>query len=290
MGRIYGIVLAAGRGSRMNSDIPKQFMRLNGRPLLWYSLDAMQKSCVDDIVIATTDEYIGYVKSEIVTKYNLNKVKAVVAGGEQRYDSVWEGLKAIADIRSNETAIADVAMTSKEDARQGLEELPEKNVRQALEELPEKNAAHEEKQSVHGSASDGADIVLIHDGARPLVTPELIERLAKGARRYRACIPGVRLKDTVRYIGADGICGETPDRSLLRAVQTPQAFELELCMRAYEMLETVNFPKNGITDDAIVVETICGVRSHFIDGDNRNIKVTTPEDIAIAESLLMQGI
>ena len=290
MGRIYGIVLAAGRGSRMNSDIPKQFMRLNGKPLLWYSLDAMQKSCVDDIVIATTDEYIGYVKSEIVTKYNLNKVRAVVAGGEQRYDSVWEGLKAIADIRSNETAIADVAMTSKEDARQGLEELPEKNVRQALEELPEKNAAHEEKQSVHGSASDGADIVLIHDGARPLVTPELIERLATGARRYRACIPGVRLKDTVRYIGADGICGETPDRSLLRAVQTPQAFELELCMRAYEMLENADFPKSGITDDAIVVETICGVRSHFIDGDNRNIKVTTPEDIAIAESLLMQGI
>ena len=290
MGRIYGIVLAAGRGSRMNSDIPKQFMRLNGRPLLWYSLDAMQKSCVDDIVIATTDEYIGYVKSEIVTKYNLNKVKAVVAGGEQRYDSVWEGLKAIADIRSNETAIADVAMTSKEDARQGLEELPEKNARQGLEELPETNAAYEEKQSVRDSASDDADIVLIHDGARPLVAPELIERLARGARRYRACIPGVRLKDTVRYIGADGICGETPDRSLLRAVQTPQAFELELCMRAYEMLENADFPKSGITDDAIVVETICGVRSHFIDGDNRNIKVTTPEDIAIAESLLTQGI
>ena len=290
MGRIYGIVLAAGRGSRMNSDIPKQFMRLNGRPLLWYSLDAMQKSCVDDIVIATTDEYIGYVKSEIVTKYNLNKVKAVVAGGEQRYDSVWEGLKAIADIRSNETAIADVAMTSKEDARQGLEELPEKNARQGLEELPETNAAYEEKQSVRDSASDDADIVLIHDGARPLVAPELIERLAKGARRYRACIPGVRLKDTVRYIGTDGICGETPDRSLLRAVQTPQAFELELCMRAYEMLENVDFPKSGITDDAIVVETICGVRSHFIDGDNRNIKVTTPEDIVIAENLLTQGI
>ena len=290
MGRIYGIVLAAGRGSRMNSDIPKQFMRLNGRPLLWYSLDAMQKSCVDDIVIATTDEYIGCVKSEIVTKYNLNKVKAVVAGGEQRYDSVWEGLKAIADIRSNETAIADVAMTSKEDARQGLEELPEKNARQGLEELPETNAAYEEKQSVRDSASDDADIVLIHDGARPLVAPELIERLAEGARQYRACIPGVRLKDTVRYIGTDCICGETPDRSLLRAVQTPQAFELELCMRAYEMLENADFPKSGITDDAIVVETICGVRSHFIDGDNRNIKVTTPEDIVIAENLLTQGI
>ena len=75
-----------------------------------------------------------------------------------------------------------------------------------------------------------------------------------------------------------------------RTVQTSQAFELELCMRAYEMLETANSHKSGITDDAIVVETICGVKSHFIDGDNRNIKVTTPEDIVIAENLLTQGI
>lgn len=235
MGRIQAIVLAAGRGSRMLSDIPKQFMEIDGRPVVWYSLDAMEKSCVGDVVIVTAPEYIGFVKHDIVERYRLSKVRAVVSGGAQRYDSVWEGLKALRDMAGTESR----------------------------------------------------RIVLIHDGARPMVTPELIARLAAGADMYRACIPGVKLKDTVRFIEEEDMCGATPQRARLRAVQTPQAFEFELCLRAYEMLETGDVSREDVTDDAMVVEAMCGVRARFIEGDERNIKITTPEDMMTARSLLI---
>ena len=237
MGRIYAIVLAAGRGSRMHSEKPKQFMEIDGHEVLWYSLKAMEESCVTDVVVVTSAEYVEYVRRRYLKDgagAGSTKIRTVVAGGDERYDSVYEGLRAICGLKQ----------------------------------------------------PDSGDIVLIHDGARPMVTPELIARTAEGAARYKACIPGIPVKDTVRYIEADGSCGATPDRKLLRAVQTPQAFDLKVCCKAYEKLHIGELAADRITDDAMVVEAACGVKAMFVEGDYRNIKITTPEDILTAERFL----
>lgn len=92
--KITAIVLAAGKGNRMHSDIPKQFMELCGKPVIYYSLMAFENSPVTDIVLVTGEEYIEYCKNEIVKKYQLDKVKAVVCGGTERYWSVKKGLEA----------------------------------------------------------------------------------------------------------------------------------------------------------------------------------------------------
>ena len=92
--KITAIVLAAGKGNRMQSDIPKQFMELCGKPVIYYSLMAFENSPVTDIVLVTGEEYIEYCKNEIVKKYQLDKVKAVVCGGTERYWSVKKGLEA----------------------------------------------------------------------------------------------------------------------------------------------------------------------------------------------------
>jgi len=91
------IVLSAGRGTRMNSDVPKQYMELEGKPVLYYSLKAMEDSFIDEIILVAGADDISYCKEEIVAKYNLSKVKAVVAGGKERYHSVWNGLRCVAD-------------------------------------------------------------------------------------------------------------------------------------------------------------------------------------------------
>lgn len=91
------IVLSAGRGTRMNSDVPKQYMELEGKPVLYYSLKAIEDSFIDEIILVAGADDISYCKEEIVAKYNLSKVKAVVAGGKERYHSVWNGLRCVAD-------------------------------------------------------------------------------------------------------------------------------------------------------------------------------------------------
>ena len=87
-----GIVLAAGKGRRMKSDVSKQFMELNGKPVIYYALAAFEKSRVDQIILVTGESDIDYCRKEIVDKYGLGKVCRIVAGGEERYDSVWRGL------------------------------------------------------------------------------------------------------------------------------------------------------------------------------------------------------
>lgn len=97
-GRFAAIVLAAGTGSRMNSDIPKQYMQLCGFPLIYYSLRAFEESEVDEIVLVAGEEDISYCKKEIIERFGLHKVRAVVAGGPERYLSVFEGLRAVKNV------------------------------------------------------------------------------------------------------------------------------------------------------------------------------------------------
>ena len=227
MNKITAIVLAAGSGSRMKSKTKKQFMEIKGKPVIWYSLFEFEKSRVDEIILVTGKEDIDYCKKEIVEKYNLKKIKNVVAGGSERYESVYNGLKEVT-----------------------------------------------------------GNIVLIHDGARPLINNEIIERSIEGAIKSDACVVGVPVKDTIKRANKEGYIIDTPNRSELWITQTPQSFKTDLVKMAYKKmkgeLEKGNTTLN-ITDDAMVVEECTTNQVRFVQGDYKNIKVTTPEDIDIAE-------
>lgn len=136
-------------------------------------------------------------------------------------------------------------------------------------------------------AKDEYDIVLIHDGARPLVGSGLIESAIEGAREFGAYIPAVSSKDTVRLADEKGFFDPPLDRARLYLVQTPQAFDFALCRKAYDML-FASADREGITDDAAVLERMLGRKSRVGKGDYRNIKITTPEDMRIAEALLKE--
>lgn len=211
----------------MKSKTKKQFMEIKGKPVIWYSLFEFEKSKVDEIILVTGKEDIDYCKKEIVEKYNLKKIKNVVAGGSERYESVYNGLKEVT-----------------------------------------------------------GNIVLIHDGARPLINNEIIERSIEGTIKSDACVVGVPVKDTIKRANKEGYIIDTPNRSELWITQTPQSFKTDLVKMAYkkmkEELEKGNTTLN-ITDDAMVVEEFTTNQVRFVQGDYKNIKVTTPEDIDIAE-------
>ncbi len=225
MSKITAIVLAAGSGSRMNSQTKKQFMEIKGKPIVWYSLFAFQQSQVDEIILVTGKDDVEYCQKEIVDAYDLTKVKAVVAGGKERYESVYNGIKWV-----------------------------------------------------------NGDIVLIHDGARPILSQGIIDRCIDGAKEYNAVVAGMPVKDTIKIVGDNNIIEDTPDRSKIWLTQTPQAFNGNLIKLSYEkMMESGNV---NVTDDAMVVEEYSDVKVRFVEGDYANIKITTPEDILLAEVLL----
>lgn len=233
--RCTAIVLAAGHGSRMRSGVAKQYMLLRGRPLIWYALDAVEKSSViDDCILVTGAEDISYAEEEIVAKYGFSKVSAVVAGGKERYDSVYNGLQAAA-----------------------------------------------------------GDYIFIQDGARPFLTEEILKRCLTAVEEDHACVAGMPVKDTIKIVDGNGFARQTPDRNFMWQVQTPQVFDAALILSAYEKLmqEKEKLLREGIsiTDDAMVVETFTDCKVRLVEGDYRNIKVTTPEDMAVAEAFLDCG-
>lgn len=216
------IVLAAGKGSRMNSSVSKQFMELEGFPLVYYALRAFEQSMVDDIILVTGQQEIEYCRKKIVENYQLKKVSSITAGGKERYLSVYNGLCAVRD----------------------------------------------------------ADIVLIHDGARPFVTDEIIERTVHAAVRYGSGIAAVRAKDTVKLVNEEHFTVQTPPRDRIWMMQTPQAFSYEKIRLAYETVLEQHLSQ--LTDDAMVLETALHEPAKIVEGSYRNIKVTTPEDMEIA--------
>ena len=220
------IVLAAGKGTRMESDIQKQYLELGGKPLIYYALKAFEDSPVKQVILVTGRGETGYCRKEIVDKYGISKVKAIVEGGKERYHSVFEGLKQTSD----------------------------------------------------------ADYVLIHDGARPFVNQEIIRRCMLEVPEYQACVVGMPVKDTIKIADEGGYAKQTPDRKNVWMIQTPQTFSYALIYEAYEeMLKTED---TAITDDAMVLERIKGKKSKLIEGSYRNIKITTPEDLLIANVYL----
>ena len=224
---ITAIVLSAGKGTRMNSVVAKQYLELKGKPVLYYSLKAFQDSRVDEIVVVTGEEDIEFVKTEIIDKYNIRKVKAVVAGGEYRFSSVYNGLMA---------------------------------------------------------ANDNTDYVFIHDGARPLITPNMVEKLYYEVKQNKAVVAACPTKDTIKVVDENGKVVNTPPRNSLWQVQTPQTFEYKLVKSAYNRL--MESGDLSATDDAMVVETYGDTPVYLTDTGYSNIKITTPEDMKLAEVLL----
>ena len=230
------IVLSGGSGSRMNSDVAKQYMLLKDKEILYYSLKTFQDSDkISHIILVARPEDIDYCKTNIVEKYEFTKVKKICAGGKERYNSVYNGLCIVEELSD------DV-----------------------------KN-----------------EIVLIHDGARPFVTHEMIDKSVENMILGSACTLGVPVKDTIKIvceIHGELFGKETPDRKTLYQIQTPQTFRYELIRKSYErMLGDVN---HNITDDTMIVEQYGGMGCGIIMGSYTNIKITTPEDLDFAEKIV----
>ena len=231
MGKTVAVVLAAGRGKRMQSDVAKQYLLIKGKPVLYYSLQAFQNSEVDEIILVTGESEISYCKEEVVDKYKISKVSQIVAGGKERYHSVFNGLKACQD----------------------------------------------------------AELVLIHDGARPFVDEAIIHRNIVMSKEYGACVTGMPVKDTIKIADSNGYVKETPRRDLVWAVQTPQSFQYELIKKAYDTFlekETEYCLQYSVTDDAMVAEIFGGIKVKLVEGSYNNVKITTPEDMVFAEAIL----
>ena len=221
------VVLAAGSGRRMGTKVHKQYLLLDGKPVLYYSLKTFQESeLIERIILVSGRGEEDWCRKNIVEKYALTKVTDVVAGEKERYDSVWNGLQRA--------------------GREGY--------------------------------------VYIHDGARPFVDKEMIRRAYECVIREKACVAGMPVKDTIKVVDEEEFVTDTPDRSSLWMVQTPQVFESELITDAYSMLKSS--PSETVTDDAMVVERMMGLPVKMFRGSYENIKITTPEDMDIAEVFL----
>ena len=229
--RCVAIVLSAGQGKRMGTSIQKQYIELCGKPIICYCLEAFEKSeIIDDVIMVAGAGQEDYVTEEIVNKYHFGKVRAVIPGGKERYDSVWAGLRGL----------------------------------HALKEQPE--------------------YVFIHDGARMFVDEQILTRGYENVEKFGACVAGMPSKDTVKLVDEDQFAVNTPPRKLIWAVQTPQIFKADLIENAYaKLMEEV--PDN-ITDDAMVVEQMMKVPVKLYEGSYENIKITTPEDLLVAEAFL----
>lgn len=225
------IVLAAGKGSRMKSDTPKQFLELDGKPIIYYSLKAFEESEVDEIVIVTISSMGEYIKEDIVKKYSISKVKSIVEGSVARYLSVYNGLLSVTD----------------------------------------------------------SDYVLIHDSARPFITVNKINEIINQVIANKAVIPGIRVKDTIKQVSGEGVVCNTPDRNSLIAVQTPQAFDYGLLRKGYEAIDKSNVDET-ITDDSCVWERYVGESVYVIEGEESNIKITTPEDLVFGQGIMKKVI
>lgn len=233
--RNTAIILAAGSGSRMKSDVKKQYLLLQEKPLIYYALNSFQSSdIIDDIIIVVSAEDMEYMRTQIVIPYGFDKVKTIVAGGKERYVSVANGL----------------------------------------------NAIH----------PDTEGICFIHDGARPFVTHEIIQRAYDSAFIEKACVVGMPVKDTIKISNETGFAVQTPRRSDVWMIQTPQVFETNLIRNCYKTLmeNEKKTLESGIqiTDDACVIELFSDIKVKLIEGSYQNIKITTPEDLQIAEAFI----
>jgi 2-C-methyl-D-erythritol 4-phosphate cytidylyltransferase len=221
------IIPAAGLGRRMNASVSKQYLQLNGKPILAHTLDAFEKCpLIDEIVLVINPDELELCQEQVIGAYSYTKIK-LVAGGDTRQESVYAGLKAV---------------------------------------------------------NPRTRIVLIHDGARPLIRQSVIRKSIEETLKHRATVVGVPAKNTIKVINEDGFVEATPDRNYLVEIQTPQTFDYDLIKEAHQKAL-----ESGVagTDDAFLVEWL-KIPVKIVVGDYTNIKITTPEDLTIAEAIIKQ--
>lgn len=219
------IIVAAGQGSRMGGECPKQFLELAGVPIIMRTLMVFEE-CEDIheiIVTLPSNETASFLS--LAGKHRLQKLAKVVPGGATRSESVLHGLQAV--------------------------------------------------------RATTAEVVVVHDGVRPFVTRDEITRTISAAQQYDAAILVAGITDTIKTVSDDEITG-TLNRSLLRRALTPQCFSYSLLRRAYDQVD-VSDPE--LTDESVILERM-GVKVKIVEGSPRNIKITTPEDLIVAEALL----
>ncbi len=218
--KTFCIIVAGGKGLRMESDIPKQFLLLDGKPILIRTLEVFLKYDPSmEIILALPADHIPYWE-KMCEKYHFNRVVKIVEGGKTRFHSV-------------------------------------------------KNALH----SIHG---DG--IVAVHDGVRPLITSEFINRCFKDAEEYKTAIPFIPVSESMREI--EGENNQNVDRSKFVLIQTPQVFEVKLLKKAFTQVYRETF-----TDEASMIENM-GTRIHLTAGIPENIKITNQIDLLFAKAIL----
>jgi 2-C-methyl-D-erythritol 4-phosphate cytidylyltransferase len=217
----FVIIVAGGNGNRMKSNIPKQFLLLQGKPVLYYAIHSFLKTYEDcKVILVLPEEHIATGQEIIDAFFDYNKI-SIVIGGRTRFHSVQNGL----------------AQVTEEDS-----------------------------------------VIFVHDAVRPIVTSELITRCYESVLESGSAIPVIDCKDSVRLVHEDG--SDAVDRSTIKLVQTPQAFHGKILIPAFK----IDY-KDKFTDEATVVESF-GLKVSLVEGDDENIKITTPIDLAIADSIL----
>lgn len=222
---VSAIIVAAGQSRRMGGDTSKQFILIDGVPVIVRTLKAFEiAERIREVVIAARQEDIPQMYA-LIQDYEITKVKQIITGGVTRQESVF---RAIAQVDEN------------------------------------------------------ADFLAIHDGARPLIRPQEIDLAVSAAVEHGAAALGVPVKDTVKQVDADGKIVDTPERSTLWAVQTPQVFSRALYLRAAEQAGEA---AAQLTDDCQLIERT-GAPVYLVRGAYANLKITTPEDVFAAEGIL----
>ena len=214
----YAVIVAGGKGLRMGGDIPKQFLPIDGKPILMHTIEAFRKALEGvGIVLVLPAQQQDYWR-KLCEQHGFHSPELIANGGETRFQSVRNGLALLPD--------------------------------------------------------DGDAVVGVHDGVRPFVSTETIQRCYKAAAEGKAVVPVVPVVETVRQILPDGRSITRP-RDEYRLVQTPQTFPLALLKEAYRQPFSEAF-----TDDASVVEAL-GKEITMVEGNRENIKITTPSDLKL---------
>ncbi len=219
--KTYALIMAAGSGSRMGKE--KQFIEINSKPIIAYTIEAFQKHKLIDEIIIITSELIKDKIEKLVEENNYFKVEKVILGGKTRADSVKNGLKELAN----------------------------------------------------------DSLVLVHDGARPLVSKKLITRVIDSLKDYKAAVPALALKNTVKKVNGN-IVEATIKRENYIAIQTPQGFYTDVLKQAFSKMKEAK----TYYDDAMLVEENTGFKVAIVEGQESNIKATTVDDIDLLEFLI----
>ncbi|MBQ9643092.1 MAG: 2-C-methyl-D-erythritol 4-phosphate cytidylyltransferase [Lachnospiraceae bacterium] len=261
--RNTAVLLAGGRGRRMESDVPKQYLDLCGRPLLYYSLRTLlESSVITDLVIVCADEDRERIQQEVISPLLADAAKSGRTG-EKRQQEMQQKLRGFAGAGAERSG----------SVLSGLE-----------------------------AVAWPCDYVFIHDGARPFPDEETLIRLSEAVQQEGAVIAAVPSKDTIKIADENGYVASTPDRRYVYNIQTPQVFSYELILKAYQLLREKALQEGpasdwsaaslirelGITDDAAAAEKMCDQRVKLVESSYRNFKITTPEDMDQAWAIAME--